>query len=153
LTPITTRNLVENPFLREGGGSGPVYILPEDSGITRRRAHAKHSSKVLVQGHYSMQKNSLHLKPAQHFIVCNSKFTVEIHQNKQGVRHAVASSFTEQSTLRQKKNYGNSNISPCKNIIFKKSSKRKQNPSRYYNSITNLKFQHKPQYHLSRILI
>jgi hypothetical protein len=32
-------------------------------------------------------------------------------------------------------------------IIFKKSSKRNQNPSRYYNSIiTNLKFQHKPKY-------
>jgi hypothetical protein len=28
--------------------------------------------------------------------------------------------------LRWKKNYGNPNISPCKNIIFKKSSKWKQ---------------------------
>jgi hypothetical protein len=28
-------------------------------------------------------------------------------------------------------------ISPCKNIIFKKSSKRNQNPSRYCNSIIN----------------
>jgi hypothetical protein len=45
----------------------------------------------------------------------------------------------------------NSNISPCKNIIFKKSFKRNQNPSRYYNSITNLK--HKPKYHLSKILV
>jgi hypothetical protein len=35
------------------------------------------------------------------------------------------------SILRQKKNYGNSNISQCKNIIFKESSKRNQNPSRY----------------------
>jgi hypothetical protein len=26
------------------------------------------------------------------------------------------------------------------------------NPSRYYNSITNLKFRHKPKYHLSKIL-
>jgi len=50
-------------------------------------------------------------------------------------------------------NYGNSNISPCKNIILKKSSKRNQNPSRYYNFITNLKFQHKPKYHLSKNLI
>jgi hypothetical protein len=50
------------------------------------------------------------------------------------------------------KDYGNSNISPCKNIIFKKSSKRNQNPSRYYNSITNLKFQHKPKYHLSKMV-
>jgi hypothetical protein len=55
--------------------------------------------------------------------------------------------------LRQKKNYGNSNISPCKNKIFKKSSKNFENPSRYYNSITNLKFQHKPKYHLSKTLI
>jgi hypothetical protein len=52
----------------------------------------------------------------------------------------------------KKKNYGNSNISPCKYIIFPP----KKNPlieetkilSRYYyyNSIiTNLKFQHKPK--------
>jgi hypothetical protein len=58
-------------------------------------------------------------------------------------------------TLSQKKNHRNSNISPCKNIIFQKSSKRNQNPSRYYyNSIiTNLKFQHKPKCHVSKILI
>jgi hypothetical protein len=30
-------------------------------------------------------------------------------------------------------------------IIFKKSSKRNQNPSSYDNSVTNLKFQHKPK--------
>jgi hypothetical protein len=40
-----------------------------------------------------------------------------------------------------------------KYILFKKSSKRNQNPSRYHNSITNLKFQYKPKYHLSKILI
>ncbi len=32
-------------------------------------------------------------------------------------------------------------ISACKNIIFRKCSKKNQNPSRYHNSITNLKFQ------------
>jgi hypothetical protein len=32
-------------------------------------------------------------------------------------------------------------------------SKRYQNSSTYYNSITNLKFHHKPKYHVSRILI
>jgi hypothetical protein len=52
-----------------------------------------------------------------------------------------------------KEELGNSNISPCKSIIFKKPSKRNQNPSRYYNSIMNLKFQHKPKHHLSKILI
>jgi hypothetical protein len=35
----------------------------------------------------------------------------------------------------------------------KKSSKRNQNPSIYYNSVTNLKFQRKPKYRLSEILI
>jgi hypothetical protein len=42
----------------------------------------------------------------------------------------VALPLTLKKLLRQKKKYGNSNISPCKNIIFKKSSKRNQNPSR-----------------------
>jgi hypothetical protein len=37
--------------------------------------------------------------------------------------------------------------------IFKKSSKRNQNPSRYHNSAPNLKFQHKAKFHLSKILI
>jgi len=59
------------------------------------------------------------------------------------------------SILRQKKNYGNSIISPCQNndlqqILYKKNPKS----LRYYNSmITNLKFQHKPKYHLSKMLI
>ncbi len=75
---------------------------------------------------------------------------------EQGVCHNVALPFTLKSILRQrKKNYENSNILPCKNIIFKKSSKKNENPSRYYcNSIIiNLKFQHNPKYHLSKILI
>jgi hypothetical protein len=55
-----------------------------------------------------------------------------------GCCHTVALPFTFKSILRQKKNYENSNIAPCKNIlIFKKILlKRNQNPSRYYyNSI------------------
>jgi hypothetical protein len=67
------------------------------------------------------------------------------NKTKQAVCHTVALPFTLKSILRQKKNYGNSNISPCTNIILKKSFKRNQNPSKYYNSITNLKFQHKPK--------
>jgi hypothetical protein len=65
---------------------------------------------------------------------------------KQGVCHSVALPFALKSILRQKKNYEYSNISAYKNTIFKKSSKRNQNPSRCYNSITNLNFQHKPKY-------
>jgi hypothetical protein len=46
------------------------------------------------------------------------------------VSHCGLAIYILKVFLRQKKNYGNSNISPCKNIIFKKSSKRNQNPSR-----------------------
>jgi hypothetical protein len=57
-----------------------------------------------------------------------------------GVSHyGLAIYIKKVCILRQKKNYGTSNISPCKNIIFKKSSERNQNPSRYYNSRANLK--------------
>jgi hypothetical protein len=73
--------------------------------------------------------------------------------NKPGVCHTVALSFTLKSILWQKKNYWNSIISLCKDIILKKSFKRNQNPSKYYNSITTLKYQHKPKYHLSKVLI
>jgi hypothetical protein len=43
----------------------------------------------------------------------------------------------------------------CKNIIFEKKnpSKRNKNPSRYHNVTTNLKFQHEPKCHLSKIVI
>jgi hypothetical protein len=36
---------------------------------------------------------------------------------------------------------------------LQKNPLKKPNPSRYHNSVTNLKFQHKPKYHLSKILI
>jgi hypothetical protein len=41
----------------------------------------------------------------------------------------MALPFTFKGILRQKKNYENSNISPCKTVIFKKSPKRNQNLS------------------------
>jgi hypothetical protein len=69
-----------------------------------------------------------------------------------GVPHCDLAIYIKK--VRQKKSYENSNISPCKKYILpRKSSKRNQNPSRCYNSITNLKFRHKPKYHLSKILI
>jgi hypothetical protein len=39
------------------------------------------------------------------------------------------------------------------NLQKKQSSKRNQNPSRDYNSLINFKFQHKPKYDLSKVLI
>jgi hypothetical protein len=51
--------------------------------------------------------------------------------NKGCVTHyGLAIIYIKKDLLRQKKNYGNSNISSCKNIIFKKSYKSNQNPSR-----------------------
>jgi hypothetical protein len=77
----------------------------------------------------------------------------KIKNEKQGVCHILALPFTLKLLLRQKKNYGNTTFSPCRNIILKKSSKRNQNASRNFNSIINLKFQHKPKYHFKKILI
>jgi hypothetical protein len=74
--------------------------------------------------------------------VCLAKMASGTTQTR-GVSHYGLAIYMKISIFRQKKNYKNySNISACKNIIFqKKSSKRNQNPSRYYyNSITNLKF-------------
>jgi hypothetical protein len=68
-----------------------------------------------------------------------SEFVFSLILSKQRVCHTVALPFALKSILKQKKNDGNSNILPCKNRSFKKSSKRNQNLSRYlYNSITNL---------------
>jgi hypothetical protein len=52
---------------------------------------------------------------------------IPVYYNK-GVCHSHCglAIYIKKSILRQKKNYGNSNISSCKNIIFKKSSKRNQ---------------------------
>jgi hypothetical protein len=70
------------------------------------------------------------------------------------VSHIVALPFTLKSILRQKeKNYGNSNVSPCKNLIFKNPLKETKILQDIINSRTDLKFQHKPKYHLSKILI
>jgi hypothetical protein len=67
-----------------------------------------------------------------------------------GVSHCGLAIYIEKYHHKAKEEcYGSSNISPCKNIIFRNSSKKSQSPSRYYNSGTNLKFQHKPKYHPS----
>jgi hypothetical protein len=59
-----------------------------------------------------------------------------IYSNK-GLCHIVALPFTLKSILMQnKRNYGNSNISPCKNIIFKKTPpKETKILQRYYNTL------------------
>jgi hypothetical protein len=78
---------------------------------------------------------------------------VQTHNKTKGVTHCDLAIYIKNYLKGEKKTYGNSNISPCKNIISERSFKRNQNPSRYYNSMINLKFQHKPKYHLSKIFI
>jgi len=69
------------------------------------------------------------------------------------VSHRGLAIYMKKVSSGKRRSNENSNISPCKNIIFKQSSKANQNPSRDYNSVTNLKFQHKPNYQFSKILI
>jgi hypothetical protein len=75
---------------------------------------------------------------------------------KQGVCHIVALPFKFKGILRQKEE----ELWKLKYLTMQKYNlqnnplKETKNPSRYYyNSITNLKFQHKPKYHVSKILI
>jgi hypothetical protein len=51
-----------------------------------------------------------------------SKLAIQgVSRKKQGgVWHTMALPFKFKSTLSKKKNFGNSNISPSKNIIYKK---------------------------------
>jgi len=75
--------------------------------------------------------------------------------NKQVVCHNVAFPFTFKKNLNAKEELWKFKYFTMQkyNLPKEKSSRRNQNPSRYHNSITNLKFQHKPKYHLSKILI
>jgi hypothetical protein len=72
---------------------------------------------------------------------------------KQGVCHTVAFVIDIKKYLKAKEELRKLKYFTMQNnIFFKTSSKRNQNPSRYYNSVTNLKFPYQPRYHLSKIL-
>jgi hypothetical protein len=70
------------------------------------------------------------------------------------VSHYALAIYTKKYLKAKEELYGNSNISPCKNTLNPLKNPLRietQNRSRYYNSIIpNLKFQHKPKYHLSK---
>jgi hypothetical protein len=59
-----------------------------------------------------------------------------------GVSHRGLSIYIKKY-LKAEEELSNLNISPCQNILFKKPSKRNQNPARYYNSITQVSTQAK----------
>jgi hypothetical protein len=108
------------------------------------------SCQVFTRGSITEQPNELQLS---HFSCPHLRLKTPALASTRGASHIVALPIRLKSISRQKKNYGNSNISPYKNIIFQNSSKRNPKPSRYYNSIIKLKFQHKPKYHFSKVLI
>jgi hypothetical protein len=77
--------------------------------------------------------------------VCAIRRKLLSPRGTRGVSYRGLAVYIKRITKR-KKNYGNSNISPYQNIILRKNPlKENQNRSRYHNSITNLKFQHKPK--------
>jgi hypothetical protein len=77
-----------------------------------------------------------------------------LKENK-GMCHTMALPFTFKKYLKAKEELWKLKLFHHAKIYqsSKKSSKRNQNPWSYYNSITNLKFQHQPKYHLSKIHI
>jgi hypothetical protein len=76
------------------------------------------SKKKTEDGKKKEKKKSPRKKQQYQIPKLKKSEEVQHHQRKlkQGVCHNVALPFTLKSILRQKKNYGNSNISPCKNI-------------------------------------
>ncbi len=74
---------------------------------------------VLIKCQLGVNKGCVHVL----LIKCQLGVT-ENNLNEFWDFYIVALPFTLKSILKQKKNYSTSNISPCKNIIFKKSSKR-----------------------------
>jgi len=72
------------------------------------------------------------------------------HQTKckQGLCHTVAFPFTLKKYLDSKEELWKLKYFTMQKNNLQKILEKKPNPSRYYNSITNLKFQHKPKYHL-----
>jgi hypothetical protein len=70
------------------------------------------------------------------------------------VCHTMASPFTLKSVLMQKEeSWKFKCFTMQKHNLQQNPPKENKNPSTYHNFITNLKFQHKPKHHLSKILI
>jgi hypothetical protein len=71
-----------------------------------------------------------------------------------GVCHTVALPFTLRRNLKAKEESQKLQYFTMQKLYLQKKNplKETQDPSTYYNSrTTNLKFQHKPKYHLSKI--
>ncbi len=129
------------------------FFLPENEKNPKKNRHKSSLLPKIWKGAWDFLLSYFKYCQFWLYILMDNRHLSNITNLKQGVCHTVALLFTLKSILRQEwKNYGKSNISWCKNIIFKTSSKIKK-PKSFkilYNSRTNLKFQHKPKYHLSK---
>jgi hypothetical protein len=118
-----------------------------------------HSVTICDQWWWHFNHNLLPWKPMNKMksnksFTAYSAFLTWTKKKTRGVSHCGLAIYIKKYLKAKEEHWKHSNISPCKNIIFQKSSGRNQSPSRYYyNSITNLKFQHKLKCLLSKILI
>jgi hypothetical protein len=76
--------------------------------------HAKYVVEIEKKGSIQMKKLRQNMKKLRIM-----KHDCKLITTRAGVSHCGLAIYIKR-VLRQKKNYGNSNISPCKNIIFKK---------------------------------
>jgi hypothetical protein len=71
----------------------------------------------------------VHLVGTHHYVHAHWQgYPYHAYIKTRGVTHCGLAIYIK-SYLKAKEEYSHSNISPCKNIIFKKSSKTNQNPS------------------------
>jgi hypothetical protein len=79
-----------------------------------------------LQQKQQQKKCMLKLQQQMHRIIAKEPLSEKQQKSltkQQGVCHSVTLPLTLKSILRQKQNYGNSNILPYKDIAFKKSFK------------------------------
>jgi len=98
--------------------------------------------------------SNFHISTCGNLLVDDCQFGYIRKLLKQGACHTVALPFTLKKYFKAKEMYVNSNISPCKNIIFQKNPlKETKILQDIITSITDLKLQHKPKYRLPKILV
>jgi hypothetical protein len=88
------------------------------------------------------------------FLLSISSYYYCLHGNKGVCNNAALPFTTFKSILRLKEELWKFKYFTMQKYDLQKNPlKETQNPSRYHNSNTNLKFQHKPKCHLSKLLI
>jgi hypothetical protein len=87
-----------------------------------------------------------------HLYNTQNKFSKNYNYTARGVSHCGLAIYIKKY-LNAKEELWELKYFTMQKYNLQKILSKKPNPSRYYNSITNLKFQHKPKYYLSKTLI